>query len=1552
MAKNTLLANRFELKKKLGNTVFGEVWLANDNQASANVALKLVSNTQFNKKGDTKKLREEFKVLSQIKCRHIAELLELFEERGVLFYTAEYVEGFSLPRLKGEPLSKLIPIFSDVARAMLELHNYGIVHGAIKPEDIVIRSDGSAKLVNIGLMSVFEHKLVKADETFIYTAPEIINRKKFDWRADLYSLGVIMYEALYSKLPWEKPPFSDEMNVEAEIKINFPKQSSSEMNKIIRKLLSVDPENRFGDTIELLSALERIKTGISGKGEKQTDHKNYLEVNEAEFVSRRVEMTSLLEMLDNFEATALDHAVIIESPRGAGRTRFLREFEKRIAHRNLRSLFFSASQTQNLAADIINTIWEYLDREYRLQLSLKWGGAILLYFPHFSEFGEFKNLKPVKNLPQLSEDFYRFVSMFRDFIRMGTRNSPLVLMLDNFDHIDKRSLKLIQELSSGVESSNRIFVVVTIDSTSGSNLEIPAFSRITLSPFTFSETRDYIESCLNLSGNFIDNELFLWVYRNSKGLAKQIRSLLFLLIEERLIVPKNGQIIFEGSTLAEKGVEYLLETKINSFSRKEQIVLKACSIYKKFVTKKALIFLVKDEMTEDELDSALGVLQANYLVVIYKNGKINIVNRLFQPIIYSLLTSDEKSFLHATMGDFLILNSIENLSMNINPYAFAAYHFNKAGQNEKALKLYLQSVCGLMAYLNSELAESSIDEALSIIEAHPEIMKGKKLYAVYLFAGRSYFRLGIYKKATEPLEKSYSIWKNDTILEDLVFSLAGDSDPKKAAKFIAGYDADTPDKKAVKHYLRAYVYLSAENNYIKADFHLKRALKYVQDGHDKLFGPIRRFTLKQLHFDLSLYRENADFARLEVLRNELVESSMKIDSRAFYIDALNASFVYYWNFNEMKKAYSVLHETLKLSLEIFDNYRITRSYLNLANCSHRIGRLNDVRFYLDKAVEYARKGSGANILKLCYCNYGELAIIKGEFSLADNYLYNAEEISKREFKDPELIAIYSLQVILSLLKNETGIARNIGGRLRRYYEQFETVNPQKSVSIASSLMLLEALTGNEKEVFFELDKKLLSLLNRFPLFKQTNYLFYITCKIIFYKKQGNRDSAMNLIMEVEKMDIKSSHSLFQMLYYYHAALFLKDSAPSSSLLRKYLQAGIKFSLQIQANHFYSLFNGISYVLERDDTENVFAKIRDILKFTNCNEESKTLVETEVSKLQTHIYNTKNQIEHLNTMNASFFAIIDIVKSIAGRTDFNRITEIIVKKTIDILSLEVCGIVFVGNEKEENSYLILDSSHREHKMSEFRFKAGVVPRMLKTGRIDFISGASSDKGSEFRSVAAVPVLMRGEIKAYCYLERDSTLGHFTEAEIRFLEILSENISVIYDNAELVQIATTDSLTKLYTRRHFFDILANEVEKAGRYKFITSMIMLDIDHFKEVNDTYGHLAGDIILRKLGELLKRTVRSSDYVGRFGGEEFIVLLTGTDLDGAYQTAEKIRKNCEKEEVSGVSFTVSLGVASYHEDRVKNEKDFIEKCDMALYRAKGLGRNRTVKYCDLIRRG
>jgi diguanylate cyclase (GGDEF)-like protein len=1552
MKKNSRILNRFVLKKLIGHTTLGEVWLSEDTQTKKTVSLKTIEPSVVLKRNEIAKLKKEFKTYSAVKSSHIAKMHDFHSENGHIFYTMEFVKGKSLAETDHLSHIEILKYISDIAKGLIEIHNYGLVHGDIKPQDIVISPEGSAKLVDTGFLSYFGKKSAGLRSDYTYTAPEVINQGICNWRSDFYSLGIVLYESLFKRLPWDSLPFIENSNNNVK-NIFFPLDTEPQLKNFISKLISPEPSERFTDAANMLSSLQ---TAIEILAEKDSTKalNRAVPIHETVFISRKAEMSTLMELLDNFEATSIDQTVIVEAPEGSGRTRFLTEFNKRIKHRNFNILFFSANQTQNLIFDLLKTLWESLDREYRLQLSLKWRGAVVLYFPQFGSYGEFRMFTPEKKLSTSNEDFFRLVSMCKDFVKMAAREKPVVLMLDNFDNVDKRSLKIIQEISSNPDNTNGLFTIVTIDPEAGSSIEVPAFSRIVLSPLTFLETREFIESALQKSETQIENEIYLWIYRNSRGLAKLIRSLLFLLAEEKIIYEKGSRILFKNRGLLEKGVEKLLQSKVSSLPPKERYILKAASVYLKFITKEALFAVVSDRMDKSEFESSLSVLESNYLISIYKNGRMNIVNKAFKPIIYAMLSDSEKVTIHEKFGDYIIETWQDLLKMKINHFAFAAFHYNRSGHKKKALKLYLQSVGGFFANLNSELAETSLDNALSIISSNPELTPGKKKYAVYLFAGRMYYRLGIYNKALPLLEKSHYIWStDDTILEDLVYSLAGNAEPKKALKFISDYKADTKDKKAFKHYLRAYIILAIGGDYSKSYFHLIRAIGFVKKGYSKLFGPVRNFTLKHLQFDHTILLGTKDRNYLQKMMKELIEGAHRLDSKTFIIDALNSSYRYFWNYNEINEAYKVLHETLKLSIEIFDNFRITRSYLNLASCSHRMGKLNDVRFYLEKAIEYARKGCGANILKQCYINYGELALIRGELSIAENYLNSAESISIAEINDPDIIDIYSLQILLATLKNEPGYAKSIGGKLRRYFEQFENMNHSKSVVYYSLMHFLEALTGNDRNFFLELQKNLSVILEEYPIYKRTNYLLFLLSKIIYFTRNGERDSGMDIIHQVEQENISSSHSLYQMLYYYHSGLFLKEYAPASSMLKRYVEKGLTCASQFQSSFFFSLFDDISYNIDIDDTENIFKNIRNAIIDINAPAEDKKYIEKNLIQLQEHIVHGKNHIEYMKSLNNNYAAVIDIVKSIAGRTEINRIIEIVVKKVIDQLSLDLCGIVFQGSENEERSYLILDSTYKEYKMNEIRFKAGLIARMLQSGRIEFISGTPAGEGitgSDFRSVATVPVITKGITSSYFYLERDTAKGSLTESEIRFMDMLAENVAVIFDNVELLQIATTDVLTKLHSRRHFMSILSKEVEKAARYGFTISMILIDIDFFKNINDSYGHLAGDAVLKLMGKVLKDTVRSSDYVGRIGGEEFAILLTGTDREGAFRTAEKIRIKCEQMDFSGISATISAGVSSFHEDRVKNEKDFIEKSDMALYKAKEKGRNRVVRYSDLNR--
>ena len=163
----------------------------------------------------------------------------------------------------------------------------------------------------------------------------------------------------------------------------------------------------------------------------------------------------------------------------------------------------------------------------------------------------------------------------------------------------------------------------------------------------------------------------------------------------------------------------------------------------------------------------------------------------------------------------------------------------------------------------------------------------------------------------------------------------------------------------------------------------------------------------------------------------------------------------------------------------------------------------------------------------------------------------------------------------------------------------------------------------------------------------------------------------------------------------------------------------------------------------------------------------------------------------------------------------------------------------------------------------------------------------------------------------------------------------------------RLAETDDLTRLWNRRYFMNSLEKEIERAQRYGQVFSLLMLDIDHFKVVNDTYGHAAGDRVLQHFSVIFGMLFRQVDVPARLGGEEFAVLLPQTGMDDAYSVAERFRKSVQSSPFhtgkADIFFTVSIGVAAYRL-HISSPDEILKMADNALYDAKDAGRNRTVK--------
>ena len=187
---------------------------------------------------------------------------------------------------------------------------------------------------------------------------------------------------------------------------------------------------------------------------------------------------------------------------------------------------------------------------------------------------------------------------------------------------------------------------------------------------------------------------------------------------------------------------------------------------------------------------------------------------------------------------------------------------------------------------------------------------------------------------------------------------------------------------------------------------------------------------------------------------------------------------------------------------------------------------------------------------------------------------------------------------------------------------------------------------------------------------------------------------------------------------------------------------------------------------------------------------------------------------------------------------------------------------------------------------------------------------------------------------------------TRENRRLMESLEKkNVQLQNANRILQDLACRDGLTRLFNHRYFQDVIHNEIHRAKRNGGVFSLLFLDLDHFKHYNDMHGHLEGDRLLRKVGEILLKSVRRSDIVARYGGEEFVVMMPATPKKNAAVMGEKLRRYIENFPFPGresqplKKVTVSVGIASFPEDGAERP-ELVERADGAMYRAKKLGRN------------
>ena len=217
----------------------------------------------------------------------------------------------------------------------------------------------------------------------------------------------------------------------------------------------------------------------------------------------------------------------------------------------------------------------------------------------------------------------------------------------------------------------------------------------------------------------------------------------------------------------------------------------------------------------------------------------------------------------------------------------------------------------------------------------------------------------------------------------------------------------------------------------------------------------------------------------------------------------------------------------------------------------------------------------------------------------------------------------------------------------------------------------------------------------------------------------------------------------------------------------------------------------------------------------------------------------------------------------------------------------------------------------------------------------------------------PMKSKQKLIAILALSRKHPGGSYGNDDLDLLMTLSHEAAIAIENAQMYEgakeRANTDALTGLYNHRHCHERLDEEIARSSRFGEVFSLLLLDMDHFKNYNDAYGHIAGDDVLRQLGETINRTIRVVDIGFRYGGDEFAVLMPGTPLEAAKKVAERLRKSIEAQtDMKGIPQTCSIGISSWPTDGMLRE-EIIRSADAALYNAKETGGNRTSIACEVV---
>lgn len=322
---------------------------------------------------------------------------------------------------------------------------------------------------------------------------------------------------------------------------------------------------------------------------------------------------------------------------------------------------------------------------------------------------------------------------------------------------------------------------------------------------------------------------------------------------------------------------------------------------------------------------------------------------------------------------------------------------------------------------------------------------------------------------------------------------------------------------------------------------------------------------------------------------------------------------------------------------------------------------------------------------------------------------------------------------------------------------------------------------------------------------------------------------------------------------------------------------------------------------------------------------------------------KQQNLRLETLNAVGLAVNESL-------ELELVLQKALSKVLEVTGWD-CGDILAWDDENDTLSMVVHQGLSPDFVRRWQIQQQdtIAYKTAITGQVQYVSKVDDSPEQEYLReegiISAIHIPLYSKLKLVGVMPIASKTESQPPDE-ELLNAIGNQIGVAIENARLYRqiraLAEKDSLTGLWNRRKFFEFLENEINRSQRYGNTFALLMIDVDHFKKFNDTFGHLQGDVVLAKVGQIIQKIIRENDFAARLGGEEFAVIALESNAQGTWELAERIRSYIEKEGASQPFPTVSIGFGIFGEDGTTGHGLYLA-ADGALYAAKNAGRNKTI---------